>query len=262
MQVRMFYNGLAVKGTLLVVRKLPERTIHVRPSMIKVNSDPSLSGGHSFNSLEIVSTSNRPKRALTSRFLITLLQYGGVPADCFMELLGKALKDVEKARHKTRDSLEVAFNHGDMDDLMSARMILSGIRPEDEAYLQHQLTTMTKEEREGFKQGRLPVNQCYYLMGTTDPTGTLKPHEVCVILDHGPISGEVLVYRHPGLHFGDIHVLTATYSEAIQDFVGDSKYAILFPVSGPRSLADEMAGGDFDGDMYWVSRNPQVGYCF
>ncbi|XBI11519.1 hypothetical protein VPH35_138566 [Triticum aestivum] len=256
--LRMFYNGLAVKGTLLVVRKLPERTIHRRPSMIKVNSDPSLSDGHSFNSLEIVSTSNRPKRALTSRFLITLLQYGGVPADYFMELLGKALKDVEKARHKTRDSLEVAFNHGDMDDLMSARMILSGIRPEDEAYLQHQLTTMTKEEREGFKQGRLPVDQCYYLMGTTDPTGTLKPHEVCVILDHGPISGEVLVYRHPGLHFGDIHVLTATYSEAIQDFVGDSKFAILFPVSGPRSLANEMAGGDFDGDMYWVSRNPQL----
>ncbi|XP_044975321.1 probable RNA-dependent RNA polymerase 3 isoform X1 [Hordeum vulgare subsp. vulgare] len=258
MQVRMFYNGLAVKGTLLVVRELPERTIHIRPSMIKVNSDPSLSGGHSFNSLEIVSTSNRPKRALTSRFLIALLHYGGVPADYFMELLGKALKDVEKARHKTRDSLEVAFNHGDMDDLMSARMILSGIRPEDEAYLQHQLTTMTKEEREGFKQGRLPVDQCYYLMGTTDPTGTLKPHEVCVILDHGPISGEVLVYRHPGLHFGDIHVLTATYSEAIQDLVGDSKYAILFPVSGPRSLADEMGGGDFDGDMYWVSRNPQL----
>lgn len=80
--------------------------------------------------------------------------------------------------------------------------------------------------------------------------------------DHGPISGEVLVYRHPGLHFGDIHVLTATYSEAIQDFVGDSKFAILFPVSGPRSLANEMAGGDFDGDMYWVSRNPQVGHCF
>ncbi|XP_044975323.1 probable RNA-dependent RNA polymerase 3 isoform X3 [Hordeum vulgare subsp. vulgare] len=133
MQVRMFYNGLAVKGTLLVVRELPERTIHIRPSMIKVNSDPSLSGGHSFNSLEIVSTR-----------------------------------------------------------------------------------------------------------------------------DHGPISGEVLVYRHPGLHFGDIHVLTATYSEAIQDLVGDSKYAILFPVSGPRSLADEMGGGDFDGDMYWVSRNPQL----
>ncbi|CAM0880241.1 unnamed protein product [Alopecurus aequalis] len=179
MQVRMFYNGLAVKGTLLVVKTLPRRTIHIRPSMIKVNPDPSLLGGRSLNSLELVSTSNRPKRALTSRFLITLLHYGGVPVDYFMELLGKALKDVEKARHETRDSLEVAFNHADM---LSARMILSGIRPEDDAYLQHQLTLMTKEERKGIRQGRIPIDQCYNLMGTTDPTGTLKPHEVCVIL--------------------------------------------------------------------------------
>jgi RNA-dependent RNA polymerase len=78
--------------------------------------------------------------------------------------------------------LTVAFNHGGMDDLISARMILSGIRPEDDAYLQHQLTIMTKEERKGIKQGRIPIDQCYNLMGTTDPTGTLKPHEVCVIL--------------------------------------------------------------------------------
>ncbi|KAM0921118.1 hypothetical protein ACQ4PT_007020 [Festuca glaucescens] len=258
MQIRLFYNGLAVKGTLLVVRKLPKRTIHIRPSMIKVNSDPNLLGGHSFNSLELVSTGNRPKRAVTSRFLITLLHYGGVPADYFIDLLGKALKDVETARHKTRDSLEVAFNYAGMDDSMSARMILSGIRPEDDAYLQHQLTLMTKAERKGIKQGKIPIDQCYNLMGTTDPTGTLKPHEVCVILDNGPISGEVLVYKHPGLHFGDIHVLTAIFSKDIQDVVGDSKYAILFPISGPRSLADEMANSDFDGDIYWVSRNPQL----
>jgi RNA-dependent RNA polymerase len=78
--------------------------------------------------------------------------------------------------------------------------------------------------------------------------------------DNGPISGEVLVYKHPGLHFGDIHVLTAIFSKDIQDVVGDSKYAILFPISGPRSLADEMANSDFDGDVYWVSRNPQVSH--
>jgi RNA-dependent RNA polymerase len=78
--------------------------------------------------------------------------------------------------------LTVAFNYAGMDDSMSARMILSGIRPEDDAYLQHQLTLMTKVERKGIKQGKIPIDQCYNLMGTTDPTGTLKPHEVCVIL--------------------------------------------------------------------------------
>ncbi|KAL3749226.1 hypothetical protein ACJRO7_010339, partial [Eucalyptus globulus] len=91
-----------------------------------------------------------------------------------------------------------------------------------------------------------------------DPTGIHKSDEVCIILDSGQISGKVLVYRNPGLHFGDIHVLNATYVEALETKVGNSKYAIFFPTSGQRSLADEIAGGDFDGDMYWVSRNPQV----
>lgn len=72
------------------------------------------------------------------------------------------------------------------------------------------------------------------------------------------MSGDVLVYKHPGLHFGDIHVLKATYVEELVNFVGNSKYAIFFPTKGPRSVADEIANSDFDGDMYWVSRNPQV----
>ncbi|XP_039174117.1 probable RNA-dependent RNA polymerase 5 [Eucalyptus grandis] len=75
------------------------------------------------------------------------------------------------------------------------------------------------------------------------------------------LRGKVLVYCNPGLHFGDILVLNATYVEALETKVGNSKYAIFFPTSGLRSLADEIAGGDFDGDMYWVSRSPQVGIC-
>lgn len=66
------------------------------------------------------------------------------------------------------------------------------------------------------------------------------------------------MFRHPGLHFGDIHVVTAIHVKDLESFVGNAKYAIFFPTKGPRSLASEMANGDFDGDMYWVSRNPQV----
>ena len=68
-----------------------------------------------------------------------------------------------------------------MDDLLSARMILSGIQPEDEPFLQYQLVLMTKQERKCIQQGKIPIDDCYYLMGTTDPTGTLKPDQICVI---------------------------------------------------------------------------------
>ncbi|KAM0921108.1 hypothetical protein ACQ4PT_007016 [Festuca glaucescens] len=234
-------------------------TIVIRPSMIKVTPDPNLLDGQSFNSLEIVAISNHPRRAYTNRFLITLLNYGGVPVDYFLELLGKARKDVEKACHQTSDSLEVAYNHAYKDDSMSAWMILSGIKPEDDAYLQYQLSEMIREEREGMKLGRISIDDSYYLMGTTDPTGTLKPNEVCVIHENGQLSGEVLVYKNPGLHFGDIHVLTATHIPGLErKIVGFSKYCILFPITGPRSLAHEIASSDFDGDLYFISRNPQL----
>ncbi|XP_052164818.1 probable RNA-dependent RNA polymerase 4 isoform X1 [Oryza glaberrima] len=278
-QLRLFYNGSAVKGTVLVDKRLPPRTIHIRPSMLKIKTYPELSGVQSVNSLdivsarnakkslsgvqsvnsfEIVSTSNRPRRTLTSRFLITLLCYGGVPEEYFLELLQSAIEGAENACYDYEDALRIAFSYADMEDSMSARMILSGI-PLEESYLQHRLDFMAQQERKGIKQGKIPIDECYYLMGTTDPTGTLRPNEVCVILENGQFSGDVLVYKHPGLHFGDIHVLKATYIRDLEkEYVGYAKYAILFPISGPRSLADEMANSDFDGDIYWVSKNPKL----
>ncbi|XBI26024.1 hypothetical protein VPH35_050829 [Triticum aestivum] len=276
-QFRMFYKGSAVKGTALIDRRLPPGTILIRPSMIKIKSDPKLCGVQSVNSwelikmkadpksycvqsvnsLEIVTTSTKPKRTLTSKLLIALLRYGGVKEEFFMELLENAIEGAENARCDYEDALNIAFIYADMEDSISARMILSGI-PLEDAYLQSRLAIMAQQERKGIKQGKLPISDCFYLMGTTDSTGKLKANEVCVILDNGPYCGNVLVYKHPGLHFGDIHVLTSRYIEDIHDVVGYSRYAILFPTSGPRSLADEMANSDFDGDMYWVSINEQL----
>ncbi|KDP33812.1 hypothetical protein JCGZ_07383 [Jatropha curcas] len=148
-----------------------------------------------------------------------------------------------------------------MDDYTLAKMLLSGI-PLEEPFVQHHLRILMKEEKKNLRGGRIPIPESYYLMGTADPTGRLESDEVCVILDNGQISGKVLVYRNPGLHFGDVHILNATYVKDLEDFVGNAKYGIFFPCRGPRSLADEMAGGDFDGDTYFVSRNPEVSIYF
>jgi len=69
MQVRLFYNGYAVKGTLLVDKRLQDNAIVVRPSMVKVKADPKLSGMQSLSSLEIVSTRYSGK-------LFVLLHFG------------------------------------------------------------------------------------------------------------------------------------------------------------------------------------------
>ncbi|XP_021641706.2 probable RNA-dependent RNA polymerase 5 isoform X2 [Hevea brasiliensis] len=255
-QFRLFHNGGAVKGTLLVNKKLCPGTIQVRPSMIKVEAD-SMQNACTKSSFEIVGTSNRPKRAYLSRNLIALLSYGGVPQEFFMDLLNNALEDAKGALSKKHAALQVAIINGEMDDYMVARMLFSGI-PLEESYIQYHQLILMREEKKCLKGGRIPIPESYYLMGTTDPTGTLEGDEVCVILENGQVSGKVMVYRNPGLHFGDIHILKATYVEGLNDFVGNAKYAIFFPCKGPRSLADEMAGGDYDGDLYFVSRNPEL----
>lgn len=256
-QFRLFNNGRAVKGTFLLNKKLTHQTLHIRPSMIKVETDPKLSSTFSKNSLEIVGTSSRPKKTFLSKNLIALLSYGGVPEEFFMGILNNALEDAHGILSNKNAALRVALNYGDMDDNIVATMIGCGI-PLEEPYLQHRLSILMKEEKKSLKGGKIHVPESYYLMGTADPTGLLESDEVCIILDCGQISGEVLVYRNPGLHFGDIHILKATYVRELEDFVGNAKYAIFFPCKGPRSLADEMSGGDFDGDMFFVSRNPQL----
>ncbi|XP_048133878.1 probable RNA-dependent RNA polymerase 5 [Rhodamnia argentea] len=256
-QFRLYNDGRAVKGTVLINKQLPPHTIHIRPSMIKVEKDPKLSDVGTVDSLEVVTTSNKPRTACLSKTLIALLCYGGVPNEFFLDMMKSALGDANSLFSTKRAALRVSVNYGDMDGFNAARMILSGI-PLDESFLQNHLSKLMKMEKNNLKGGKIPVSDSYYLMGTADPTGILKSDEVCIILGSGQISGKVLVYRNPGLHFGDIHVLTATYVAALETKVGNSKYAIFFPTSGPRSLTDEIAGGDLDGDMYWVSRNPQL----
>ncbi|CAN6541027.1 unnamed protein product [Malus baccata var. baccata] len=199
-----------------------------------------------------------PGKSYLSRNLIALLFHGGMPKEYFLEILERALEDAHSVFCNARTALKVAVNNGEIDDNSNtARMILCGI-PLDESYLQYRLSILIKEEMKGLRRGKLYVPDCYYLMGTADPTGILEKDEVCIILDSGQISGKVLVYRNPGLHFGDIHVLKATYVKELESFVGNAKYAIFFSRKGPRSVADEISGGDFDGDLYWVSRNPQL----
>ncbi|KAF3341847.1 putative RNA-dependent RNA polymerase 5 isoform X3 [Carex littledalei] len=239
--------------------QLPKKTIQIRPSMIKVKTDPSKLGTvQPFNSLEVVSTSTCPKKVHLSRYLISLLHFGGVPAEFFLGLLSTALAEAKCCRYDRGAALKAALNNEGLDnDRLTARMILSGI-PLDEPFLQYRLGLMMGEERKGLQAGKIPISDSYYLMGTTDPTEELRANQVCIILDKGQVSGDVLVYKHPGLHPGDIHLLQATFVKGLEKFVGDSKYAIFFPAVGARSLADEMANSDFDGDIYWVSRHPEL----
>ncbi|WVZ24017.1 hypothetical protein V8G54_002561 [Vigna mungo] len=230
------HMGRTIKGTLLVNRKLFPRIIQFRHSMIKVEKDLSLNM-QSINSLEVVNTNIKPNRTYLSKNLITLLKYGGVPNEFFKALLESNLEDANHVFSNKGVALGASINNDTIDEYIAAEMILYGI-PLDEPFLQYHLSILAREERTKLRRGKLYMPECFYLMGIVDPTRCLENDQDCIIHGNGQITRDVLVYRNPGLHFGDIHIMRATYVDNLESFVGQSKYANFFPCVGTRSVAD------------------------
>ena len=78
--------------------------------------------------------------------------------------------------------LTVAEKYGEIDDNFLGKLMISFGIPLEESYLRYRLSVLMKEENNSLRKGRLYIPDSYNLMGTADPTGTLKEDEVCVIL--------------------------------------------------------------------------------
>jgi RNA-dependent RNA polymerase len=75
-----------------------------------------------------------------------------------------------------------------------------------------------------------------------------------ILFDPKPriIEGDVFVTRNPCLHPGDIRLLKAVNSPEIFKAFGHLTNCIVFPQKGRKPLTAMMAGGDLDGDLYFV----------
>lgn len=94
-------------------------------------------------------------------------------------------------------------------------------------------------------------------MGLPDSYHTLQPGQVFVLLPESlgrqVLQGPVLVTRNPIIHPSDIRRLTAVRNQKLSQLYKNSVGGcIVFATQGDRSAADEMSGGDFDGDTYLV----------
>ncbi|CAM6081635.1 unnamed protein product [Calypogeia fissa] len=257
-QIRLFHKGSASKGTLLAHNKLDRRTIILRKSMQKVGSDPELSEFQSFNSLEICGYSKPPRDAKLSRDLIVLLTLGGVPRSFFTNLVDKA---IEEERDIFSDRLAAWNAIQDWNTewaKLARRMLLAGIPPK-EPFLQKTIMELRKDLLQDYRKGKVPLPDSCYLYGTADPSGTLEPNQVAITMGYGLVSWpKVAVYKCPGKHPGDIHIFEAVANKEIQDIVGNGKYVIFFSTKGPRSIPDEIANSDLDGDKYFVTWNTEL----
>jgi hypothetical protein len=110
--------------------------------------------------------------------------------------------------------------------------------------------------RLGVMKFRCP--ESLYEMGVPDPLRVLKEGEIFFRDARGECwTGDVLVTRSPCMYPGDVRKLKAVVYPELMGLSGQSGCYVgrlLFSVHGKRAEADKMAGGDYDGDQFFVCR--------
>ncbi|KAK2725782.1 hypothetical protein QYM36_000314 [Artemia franciscana] len=108
---------------------------------------------------------------------------------------------------------------------------------------------------------KIPVENAAFLFGVADPFQILDDNEVFLQIEKDDCSepiiifGEVLIYRNPCLHPGDIRVVQAVNKSEFQMY----KNVLILPAKPTckYSLSAACSGGDLDGDRFsviWDSR--------
>lgn len=113
---------------------------------------------------------------------------------------------------------------------------------------------------------RVPLPRCTYIKGVADPYGILAPGEVHIQFTKSfvdEVSREclnfldnrnVLVARNPALRRSDIQKVRATFKIELAHL----KDVAVFPTRGSFPLAGKLQGGDYDGDTFWVTWEPDL----
>jgi RNA-dependent RNA polymerase len=254
----------------------PDVGLYLRPSMNKFDSKN--------KSIDIVRVSSMPSAGFLNREIILLLSSLGIDDDIFFQMQEEMLNQLNAItvdHQRARDFLnrfggssgngyhafllEYLKRFGRQIDPFAGQILMAF-----QAFLVKELRT----------KARILVPNTWFLFGVADETRTLKYGEVFIQIEQKNtsgnivskiITGSVVVTRNPCFHPGKM-VYLSFFLSARYSFVGDIrrlkaidvpalhqlKNVIVFPMHGPRSHPAEMAGGDLDGDTFWVSHEQKL----
>ncbi|KAI8080103.1 RNA dependent RNA polymerase-domain-containing protein [Gilbertella persicaria] len=112
---------------------------------------------------------------------------------------------------------------------------------------------------------KIEVPQSCTVTCVPDPTGTLEPGEIFLQLSSrrkdektgicvGQILGDVIVTRNPCALKSDVQKAKAVDSTALRMYTD----IVIFSVKGETSLASQLSGGDYDGDIVFVCWDERI----
>uniref|UniRef100_A0ACD5ZLB8 Uncharacterized protein n=1 Tax=Avena sativa TaxID=4498 RepID=A0ACD5ZLB8_AVESA len=228
--------------------------LSLRRSMSKFQSDNI--------TLDVLSYS-KYQPCFLNRQLITLLSTLGVRDNIFELKQQEAVKQLNRIVSEPQaaiDAIEL-MPMGEITNIVK-EMLLCGYQPDIEPYLSMLLQTFRASKLLELKtKSRIFIPKGRAMMGCLDETRTLNYGQVFIQAsnsanDYGKIviTGKVVVAKNPCLHPGDVRVLQAVYHPALDHMVN----CVVFPQQGPRPHPNECSGSDLDGDIYFVSWDPDL----
>ncbi|GEM09997.1 RNA-directed RNA polymerase [Rhodotorula toruloides] len=226
------------KGMLQVDPTLEGKVVALRPSQVKFRS--------SLTSLEIAGTFGAGPGYL-NRPLITLLENLGVPADVFLKLQAKATAKVRRSRASLPSAVKLLrdWSLASGTRLTSALDFLAKHPATRDAAFANPFVgrcldaSVVHALRDIKYSARIPLPNCYNLVGVVDVDGCLAEDEIYARISRADgsteyLQGIIAISRSPTNHPGDCRRVRA---------VGKLP-------KGHRSLPSMLAGGDLDGDVY------------
>ncbi|KAK3698052.1 hypothetical protein QZH41_010823, partial [Actinostola sp. cb2023] len=246
------------KGVLAVDSLLSGKKAYFRQSMRKFES--------SHRRLEVLATS-RPQAVYLNHQVIMLLSNLGIPDVVFVKLMREALDnltgmllDERRAVLQLYSSVKTGIEFKNLSEAGVSLTVEPFFRSVIAAvYYDHLHSLLTKARI------KLDPRKARLMMGVMDETGVLqygqvfvqysecsndpKTHEDFNLKKRSVLQGPVMVTRNPCLHPGDMRRLVAVDTPELRHLVD----CVVFPRVGPRPHPNEMAGGDLDGDLYFVS---------
>ncbi|KAH0478458.1 MAG: hypothetical protein KVP17_000530 [Porospora cf. gigantea B] len=223
------------------------KTLEMRPSMVKFES--------LHDSFEVVTWSKfRPGRL--NREIITLLMTTGVPLQTILGFMRKSIVDTGRSL-TDKKSAGRRLRHLPLgpDRFNAMNLVDAGFALVDDAYFVGALQYLYHGSvHHGRSKSFVPIANSAMLFGIPDFDNNLEENEVFVQTKERQeearvIVGNVLVTRNPCLHPGDLRVLRAVDIPSLRHI----QNCVVFSVRGPRPVPDQMAGGDLDGDTYFVT---------
>jgi hypothetical protein len=246
------------KGVLALDQEVPHG-IQIRPSLVKFEWHLHKGQSHPLRIVENGYSKPNETGRINKQF-IQLLSSLGIPDEVFEKKQWEHLRNVEQLLINQEVAMLYLSAFGQFS--LTEKLLETGITGVVEQYLKkmkrdikrgNTVETSDQKPRSKAEKLQIPIAQSRLVFGICDPSNCLL-YGQCFFqptIRGRPkvlVETKVLVGRNPSHHPGDMRVLECVDVPKCHHLVD----CIVFPVQGDRPHADEMSGGDLDGDKFFV----------